>query len=280
MKTFFKSVGFKILCVIAAFLLGIMIYGGASGGLTSVPAAISGAIITPLQSAFSAVGNWFGDVFSFGQNGRLQAQIKELEAEIAKLREQQVELDELRRENELYSQFLELKEQHPEYQFVDADVIATDPSDPYNNFTVGQGSLAGIKVGNTVITPQGLAGVVYEVGPNYAKVRSLLDPGLQISAYDSRTREDGLLTGNLELALDGKLKLSQMDRDITASAGDIIVTYGGSYPEGLLIGTIAEIGAETDGLSKYAVINPFVNVGTISEVFVIVNYEDTTVPQE
>ena len=108
----------------------------------------------------------------------------------------------------------------------------------------------------------------------------MLDPGLQISAYDSRTREDGLLTGNLELALDGKLKLSQMDRDITASAGDIIVTYGGSYPEGLLIGTIAEIGAETDGLSKYAVINPFVNVGTISEVFVIVNYEDTTVPQE
>ncbi|MBQ3133990.1 MAG: rod shape-determining protein MreC [Clostridia bacterium] len=275
MKTFFKSIGFKVLCGIVAFLLGLMIYAGASGGLASLPAAVSGALLTPLQTAFTAVGDWVSGLFTFG-NAELEAEIEALNKEVAALREQQVELDELRRKNELYAQFLELKEQHPEYQFVDASVIASDPSDPYNNFTIGRGSVSGVKPGNTVITPLGLAGVVTEVGPNYAKVRSLLDPDLQVSAYDSRTREDGLLTGNVELALDGKLKLSHMDRHITASAGDIVVTYGGSYPEGLMIGTITDIGSESDGLSKYAVIKPFVDVGTVSEVFVIVNYEDPT----
>lgn len=279
MKTFFKSIGFKILCGIVCFLLGIMIYAGASGGAATVTAALSGAIITPLQQATTAVGEWFGGLFSFG-NAKLQAEIDSLQAEIDKLRQQQVELEELRRKNELYSQFLELKEQNPEYQFVDAPIVAADPSDPFSNFTVGKGSTSSVAVGNVVITPQGLAGVVTEVGPTYAKVRTILDPELQISAYNSRTREDGLLVGTLALAKNGLLQMSQIDRDATAAVGDIVVTYGGNYPEGLLVGTITEIHAETDGLSKYAVIKPFTDIDTVDEVFIIVNYQPTVTGEE
>lgn len=276
MKTFFKSIGFKVLCGIVCFLLGLMIYAGTSGGTATLPEAISGAIITPLQHGFSAVGDWFGGLF---RSAKMQAEIDALTEEVTTLREQQVELEELRRKNELYSQFLELKEQNPEYQFVDAPIVASDPSDPFNNFTIGRGSASLIAVGNVVITPQGLAGVVTEVGPTHAKVRTILDPELQISAYNSRTREDGLLSGTLALAKDGKLRMSQIDRDATAAVGDIVVTYGGNYPEGLLVGRISELHAETDGLSKYAVITPFTNVDTVDEVFVIVNYKPT-VPEE
>ena len=279
MKTFFKSIGFKVLCGIVCFLLGLMIYAGATGGASTLPAAISGVIVTPLQHGFTVVGDWFSGLFTV-RNAKMQAEIDALTDEVTALREQQVELEELRRKNELYAQFLELKEQNPEYQFVDAPIVASDPSDPYGNFTIGRGSTSLVAVGNVVITPQGLAGVVTEVGPTHAKVRTILDPDLQISAYNSRTREDGLLGGTLALAKDGKLRMSQIDRDATAAVGDIVVTYGGNYPEGLLVGRITEIHAENDGLSKYAVIQPFTDIDTVDEVFVIVNYQPTVTEED
>ena len=98
---------------------------------------------------------------------------------------------------------------------------------------------------------------------------------MQISAYDSRTREDGLTAGSVELARAGQLRLTQLERSDTAAAGDYVVTYGGSYPEGLLIGEILEISPASDGLSKYAVVRPFADIHALSNVFVITSFEKT-----
>ena len=276
MKEFLKSVAFKVIVVVALFLIGIMIYAASTGGVSTIPATITGAIVTPLQSLASTISNGFNDFIGiFTDSNALRAENEQLQAESNELRKNQVETDELRRLNELYREFLELKEQHPDYQFADGRVISMDPADKYGNFTIDAGSLKGIEANDPVITPEGLVGVVYEVGLNYAKVRTILDPATQVSAYVSHTRSGGVTGGTASLAQEGKLRLNLLARDSGAATGDYVVTSGrgGIYPEQLLIGTIEEIQPESDALTMYAVIKPFADLQNLSSVFVITGFD-------
>lgn len=269
MKHFWKSTGFKVLLCILAFLVGMMIYAA-----TTNFHSIVGTIVSPFQRISSAVSDGIHGVFGNAESkADLSEENEKLQEQLADLRKQQVELEELRRQNKLYKEFLGLKEQNPDYTFVDARVIAEDPNDAYGNFTIGRGSVDGVSVGNAVVTPAGFVGAVYDVGLNYAKVRTILDPKLPVSCYDSRTREDGITNNTLTLAKGGEFRLSQISRSATVAIGDIIVTYGGQYPSGLLVGEIKEVGTESTGISKYAVVKPYVDILAVSEVFVIVDFE-------
>lgn len=83
MKDFFKSFGFKVLAAIALVLVGVMIYAASTGGMATIPSMISGAILTPLQSAASAVSDGLNSFAGmFGSSTELQKQIDELQAEL------------------------------------------------------------------------------------------------------------------------------------------------------------------------------------------------------
>ena len=120
MKEFLKSVAFKALVVVALFLIGIMIYAASTGGVSTIPATITGAIVTPLQSLATTVSDGFNSFIGiFTDSNALREENERLQSEVNELRQNQVEADELRRQNELYREFLELKEQNPDYQFAD-----------------------------------------------------------------------------------------------------------------------------------------------------------------
>ena len=275
MKDFFKSFGFKVLAAIALVLVGVMIYAASTGGMATIPSMISGAILTPLQSAASAVSDGLNSFAGmFGSSTELQKQIDELQAELNDYRNKQVELDALREQNEWLKEYLNIIEQDNNYQFADARVIAIDPADKYNNFTISAGTLSGISVNDPVITPEGLVGVVYETGLNYSKVRSILDPETQVSATVSRTRNNGVTGGTLSLAQEGKLKLGFLSRDGGAEAGDMVITsgMGGIYPAGLLIGEIEEVLPESDGMTLYGVVKPYADLSRLSQVLVITEF--------
>ncbi len=275
MKGFWKSLGFKVLAGVALFLMGIMIYAASTGGFATIPATITGAIITPIQSALAAVSNGVSSFFSGLTSGsQLQRQIEEQNQVINELRQQLAEYDEMKRQNELYKQFLELKETNPDYQFADGRVIAIDPSEKYGNFTIDVGSLGGVSPDDPVITPAGLVGVVYEVGPNWAKVRTILDPSTQVSAYIGRNRDSCISGGSASLAQDGLFRLDLLPRETGTAVGDYAVTsgVGGIYPAGLLLGEIQEISPAADNLSVYAVVKPYVDVHNVSSVFVITSF--------
>ncbi|MBP5303750.1 MAG: rod shape-determining protein MreC [Clostridia bacterium] len=270
MKHFMKSTGFKVLICILAFLIGMLGYAAATDFNS-----VTGTLLSPFQSLTSSLSTGIHNLFDSSNSKKsLEEENAKLKDQINALRKSQVELDELRRQNTLYKDFLGLKEENPDYVFKDARVIAVDPVDIYHNFTINRGTMHDVKKGNVVITPDGLVGVVYETGINYAKVRTILDPELQISCYDSRTREDGISTNDLENAKQEQFKLSQMSRDATAATGDTVVTYGGIYPTGLLIGEIIQVKADTDGLSKYALVKPFADISAVSEVFVITSFKE------
>ena len=275
MRNFIKSVSFRVLAFIMAALVGIMLYSASVDGVASVPAAITGVVLTPIQSAASwFAGGWRNVVGAITDGGTLRQEKNALQEEMNTLRQQQAELDDLRRQNEMLQQYLGLKEQNPDWKLVSARVVATDPTAAYRLFSINAGTLQGISKDDAVITSEGLVGVVLEAGPNYSKVRTILDSRLKVTAYVSRSHAHGSTVGTSTLALEGQLLMERLDRSDSVAAGDIILTLGeGSrYPPGLMIGAVQEVVAASDGLTMNAVIKPYADLRRLSDVMVITDF--------
>jgi len=275
-KHFFKTIGFKILGGIALVLIGVMIYAASTGGISTFFASATGVVVTPLQTAVTAVSDAVSDFFGgIGKGGVLRQQIAALEEENRKLREQIVDYDEMKIENEWYSQILSLHEDHPDYTFADGKVITMDPSDPFCNFSINAGTAVGVAVGDPVVTADGLVGIVQEVGLTYSKVRTVLDPGLKASASISRTDESGYTGGSLTLAEEGLLRINYLERTSSVVSGDFVVTsgLGGVFPSGLLIGRVTAVAPDTDGMTLYGLVEPFVDIPNLKRVMVITSFD-------
>ena len=133
-----------------------------------------------------------------------------------------------------------------------------------------------------MITPAGLVGVAYDVALDSARVRTILDPTTQVSAYVSRSGDEGMTRGSVTLAQEGLLRIDSLSRDAGASAGDIVATSGkgGLYPHGLKIGKIQAVEPDSDGLTMTATIEPFADIKNLTDVFVIIDFEEKAAATE
>ena len=190
------------------------------------------------------------------------------------LTQQVAELERYRRENEQLREYLEIKEEHSDFTFVSGSVVGRDASERFYSFAIDAGENAGVEKYDPVITSEGLVGLVSEVGPNYAKVLTILDVTVEVGAYDIRTRDIGTTGGDITLAADGRLRLNMLPRDSGVSQGDLIYTtgYGGTYPRDIAIGEVVEIGTDSSGMGMYAVIEPLADIPAVKDVLVITSF--------
>lgn len=275
MKEFFKSFACKVLGLIALVLIGVMIYAASTGGFSTIPAAISGAVITPLQTAITSLSDGVSGFFGqFGGSGELRKQLEEKDREILELRQKVIDYDKMKEENDWYAEILGLHEQHSDFTFEPGRIIAVDPSGEYGNFSINAGSVNGISAGDPVVTAEGLVGVVYEVNVTSAKVRTILDPATRASATISRNGDTGTTGGSVALAQKGRFRLNKLERNSGAAVGDIVVTsgFGGVFPSGLSVGKIIAVTPESDGLTLYATVEPYVDLGALKNVMVITSF--------
>ncbi len=273
MKHFFKTIGFKILGGVALVLVGLMIYAASTGGISTFVASAAGVLVTPLQTAVTAVSDFFTGIFV--GNGDLQTQVNALTAENRELRQKVADYDEMKLQNDWYSQILSLHEDHPDYTFADGKVITMDPSDPFCDFSINAGSAVGVSAGDPVVTADGLVGIVDEVGLTYSKVRTVLHPDLKASASISRTDESGYTGGSLTLAEEGLLRINYLERSSSVVSGDFVVTsgLGGVFPSGLLIGRVTSVSSDSDGMTLYGLVEPFVDIRNLKRVMVITSFD-------
>ena len=244
--------------------------------LAPMTSQILGILTNPLQKASASVSASFSGLFDrMFRSGEILEENERLKEENRRLTQRQLEFDKYKLENEQLKEYLDIKEKNPDFDFETAFVIGRDPNDRFYAFTIDKGSLDGISLHDPVITEDGLVGMVVEVGPTYAKVATILDVMLEISSYDSRTKDIGITTGRIDLAEEGLCQLTLLQRESGASAGDIVITsnVGGLYPKDLVIGTIREVRTESHGISLYAVIEPAVDVRTVKDVLVITSFE-------
>jgi rod shape-determining protein MreC len=190
-----------------------------------------------------------------------------LKREVDLLKNRMKGINEVYLENERLKKLLSFK-QKSSYKLIVARIIGRSADNWSSVVMIDKGSFNGIRPGFVVIAPQGLVGRVAETTNSTSKVMLINDPNFGVSAIVQRSRQEGLVSGTLGQSL--IMKYLPKDSDIQVS--DMINTSGltSTFPKGLVIGGVINIGEEFSGLSRYAIIRPAVNLSSIEEVLIII----------
>lgn len=275
MNRLFTKYGMAVLSVAVtiAVLLSIVTYFSAN---SSVFNNIVGTIATPFRTVGTVVANQFSEWGAYftdfdemkSENERLKQENARLESEI-----RQAQHD--REENKLLRELLKLREQRRDLTFESALIIERDVSNWASVFTINKGTMHAVAVGDCVVDSNGnLVGLITEVGLNWATVRTILDSESGVGAMVFRSGSTAVAEGDFALMSDGLLTLNYLTAASNVMTGDLILTSGlGNYlPSQLVIGYVEELRMNDDGLSRYAVIRPEMDLKELTQVFVITDF--------
>jgi len=274
MRHFFSN---RIRAVLIISLLVAVLLGVASSFTgQNIPQIIMQSVLTPLRTGANAVAGQaqqlYDYIFSYEA---LEAENAALKEELAKLQAEARETDFLLREIERLKELAKLKQTHEDYEIVDGYIIARSSLDWVNTLTINRGSAAGIEVGMCAITEHGeVVGLVSEVGPNYAVIKTILDSSLQISATIATTAYSGMVTGGYTSGLENMLRMDYLSSASIIRNNDHVVTAGSTvYPRNLILGRIVDANFDDTGLAKYAILEPAVDIDSLEQIFIITAYE-------
>ena len=261
-------------CVVAIFTSLVLNISG--GPLNS----IAGYVFVPMQEGINNAGSWLSsrtnDFKTLGEvlaeNKELKSQIDDLTTQLNKTKLEQYDLDN-------YRQLLDLDDQYADFDKIAAHVIAMDGTNWFSTFTIDKGSKQGIAKGMNVLAGSGLVGIVTDVGPNYAKVRSIIDDSSNVSAMVLTTKDNFNVSGSLmSMNKDKVLPFTELrDENNKVKQGDPVVTsyVSDQYQQGLLIGYIYSIEDNPNNLTKSGYITPVVDFQHLQEVLVITEIKNT-----
>lgn len=249
---------------------------GFSGGPLS---AIAGYVIVPMQRGINYVGYWLSDKADnledlkdvMEENVRLKTQVDELTTQLNTLRLEQYELDNLR-------ELLKIDQEYSDYQKVAASVIGKDAGNWFSVFTIDKGKNDGIETDMNVIAGQGLVGIVTDVGPNYAKVRSIIDDESNVSAMIAETKATCFVHGDLQEMNTNKQilfsDLKDLDDKVEENMDIVTSNISDKYLQGIMIGKISKIEKDANNLTKSGTIIPAVDFEHLGEVLVILDKKE------
>lgn len=277
MQQLLKSKRFKaFLCIIAALLLGMMLAAVTSSN-SSLSSSAFGVILQPIQKLSAMVSEELSELgFKFRSSSKYLEEIEKLEKQLEAYENELVDYEETKNKLDSYANMLDIKEENPDYQLCPASIIGRDSLDAFYSFIIDKGSSDGVSVNDPVVYGSYVVGVVHSVKATYSVVWTVLNPKVNISSIESRTRESGYTTTTAELSLDGKCMLSGLDKSTQISVGGIVSTsgIGGIYPKGLIIGRIVDITDNDYDISLNAIIEPGVDITELEDIFVITDFKE------
>lgn len=244
---------------------------------------LMGYVVVPFQRGISNVGGWLSTRSEelaqirvlLQENEALRQQVNELTLENTRLQQDRYELNRLR-------ELFELSEQYADYEKLGARIIARDSSNWYHSFTIDKGTEDGLEVDMNVIagsnTEGGLVGRIVSVGPNWAKVVSIISDNSNVSGQMLATGDKLIVSGDLELMQNGQIRFSQLlDSAGAVVSGDKIVTsdISDKYLPGILIGYIGDINLDSNKLTKSGTVTPAVDFEHLDEVLIILTTKQT-----
>lgn len=262
----------KILVTVFVVLLVVAAVSAAVG--KNIFTDIYTRISAPFQQATTAIAEEATGGTAKSRD-ELIKENEELKNEINELVNQVIDYDDLKKENEVLKKYYGIKDDNPDYQIAIANVIRRDPNDDFYGFTIDKGSHDDVKLNDPVITENGLVGWISEVNVTTSKVTTLLSPEAKVGAIDQKSGDSGIATGSASFSEDGLLMLSVISADNTIKENDIIITtgVGGVYPPNLVIGRVSKLDYNTYDTTPYAVIKPYEDLQSVSDVVVITSFE-------
>ena len=203
-----------------------------------------------------------------------------LKQKIDTIHELEVQLSELKRDNQKMKETLKLQDTLNDYTLVNATVIARNPDTWRDVITINKGSNDGIQPQMSVMSDNGLVGKVMDVNPTSARVALLSNAGntlVRVAAMIQNEKEPiyGTITGYDDKS--NMLVMSQIQATQDIKVGDKVVTsgLGGISPNSLYIGTVEEVAMDRFGLYKEVKIRPAADTNDVRYVTVVIRTSES-----
>ena len=247
------------LLVIAAF--GIMLVGKADTVLVEHARVLALDVASPVLEAIARPAAYanraIADLREFASLREENARLRE---ENARLLAWQTAARRLENENEGLRSLARFRE-GPEASFITARLVGDNVSAYMRGALLNVGRRVGVAPGQAVVTGEGLAGRIAEVGENSSRVLFVTDVNSRLPILVERTREQAILAGDKS----PRLRLTLLQGVAGVQAGDRIVTSGrgGSFPVGIPVGEVVET---SDGIIR---VRPFTDFSRLEFVRVV-----------
>ena len=264
----------KIIIIVAVLLTAAL---SVMAGLTnhSIPELLVQGIIAPFRAAGTSLTKTAERYYSYMfRYEALEAENEALKKQVAELQDTARKADATERENTRLRNTMKLLESHDTYEEVDAYIIGWSSTDWSNTLTINRGTSAGITENMVAITDNGeVVGLVSQVGPNFAVVKTVLDSTLEISATIATSGYNGMVSGGYIEGNDKYLQMDYLPSSAIIRNKDQVVTSGSTlYPRGLILGSVVDAGFKETGVAKYAVLKPAAEISSLEQIFIVTNF--------
>ena len=272
-----KKHGIKVAIIVMIAAIFVLAGSASRDGKAGFVKDMQGSLAAPSRNAASAITDWMQGIYGYlYEYDMLVEDNNALRAELAEAQEMAREYEELKAENDRLYTLLELREKRADFVLESSKIVSWDTSNYTSAFTIGKGSNSGIELGDCVITEYGaLVGQVYELGTNWATIRTVIDVNMDVGAFVGSNNYAGVISGEFSLMKQGLTRMGYLAGGAQIFTGDEVLTSGrgGAFPSGLLIGTVTTVMTEAGGQNTYGVIEPACDVDGLSQVFIVTDYE-------
>lgn len=229
---------------------------------------VQSAVHAPVRFVTNAISNIEDFTNTYEENKVLREQLAQNKGLI-------YEVQELREENEELRELIGETESIRDYEPIQATVIARSPERWLEQVTINKGEKDGVQPNMVVMTAEGMVGVIQSTSKLTSTVQLLtgFDPYNRMSAMVSREGDNdifGMIEGydeEKEMLLFRIIEESDKnieEEDLVVSSG-----MGGTFPAGLVIGEVKEVGTDQYGLTKTAYIEPAADMYQLNQVIVV-----------
>lgn len=263
-----------IISLLAVTLAVIIVMAANFKTGSNAPGGAVAFVLTPVQKASALIVNSskkaVKNILKFSENAE---ENEKLRIRIAELNDELRIVEGYKTENEKLRKLLELKERLQTVKTTAASVIGKDIGELHSTITIDKGRRDGVPENAVVLTPEGLVGRVYELGKNYAKVKTIFDAESSVSAMCARSGDMGIIDGISGMSADKMCTMSYIDKEAKIVQGDSIETSGtgGIFPRGIFIGKVLEIKSDKRNLTLCATVEAGVSLRSIDTVLVQTN---------
>ena len=201
--------------------------------------------------------------------GSSDAATARLRSENAQCKEQLVDHEELRQENERLKKLLSFSAQREE-RMVAARVIGVDASSWFRSITIDRGSAEQLREGMAVVSAYGVVGRVVTCTSHSSRVLLVVDASSKLSTLIERTRARAICRGDG----DG-MSLDYLPLTDDVQVGDLLITsgLGGGFPKGLIVGAVTRVDKRGFDMFQTVKVEPAVDFDHLEEVLVISSAE-------
>jgi len=258
-----------ILIVTSLFLItldlrGVKILDGVRSGTQNV--------LSPFQKAGSTVvspfRNFVGDVTHLG---RTRSQIEKLKADNARLRNQLLQRKSADAELEQLKSVLDLAGRAG-YKVLAARVISQGASTSFTQtITIDAGTTSGVRQNMTVVSGEGLVGVVKESYLNSALIMLATDPDFKVGVRVAGTQQIGILSGRGSK----RAELQLLDYQKIVKVGDVLLARGSTnnrpFVPGIPVGIISAVDSTAGSIAQTATVMLYPNFSALGVVSVVLS---------